>query len=76
MNMKAIYIILQDYNKYIIIYINFIFINFTCVEFHDLYVLSQLVCVILTSCHFEIFIYEELYKSELFGLSLINEVTL
>lgn len=25
--MKAIYIILQDYNKYIIIYINFIFIN-------------------------------------------------
>lgn len=43
MNMKAIYIILQDYNKYIIIYINFI-----CVEFHDLYVLSQLVCVILT----------------------------
>lgn len=27
MNMKAIYIILQDYNKYIIIYINFIFIN-------------------------------------------------
>lgn len=45
-------------------------------EFHDLYVLSQLVCVILTSCHFEIFIYEELYKSELFGLSLINEVTL
>lgn len=71
MNMKAIYIILQDYNKYIIIYINFIF-----VEFHDLYVLSQLVCVILTSCHFEIFIYEELYKSELFGLSLINEVTL
>lgn len=69
--MKAIYIILQDYNKYIIIYY-----QFTCVEFHDLYVLSQLVCVILTSCHFEIFIYEELYKSELFGLSLINEVTL
>lgn len=74
--MKAIYIILQDYNKYIIIYINFIFINLHVWNFMICMCCLNIVCVILTSCHFEIFIYEELYKSELFGLSLINEVTL